>query len=133
MPFLVVLAALVGAWVVRHVLATRARKAFCGGGCLTLAIRIPGPSRGDKRWQHGFARLTDDLVEWRREYSFRDGADYTIRRVNLVVREHRPVVKGEAALSDRCELVSARYMDEDIQLAVVKDDLDRFLEWAGAA
>ncbi len=130
MPFLVLLAALAVAWVVRYVLARRARQAFCGDGCLTLAIRVPGPSRGGKRWQHGFARLSPDLIEWRREYSLRDGADYTIRRSNLLVREHRPVVRGEAALSDRCELVSARYMDEDIQLAVVRTDLERFLAWA---
>lgn len=129
MPLLVVLAALAGAWVVRYVLATRARKAFCGDRCLTLAIRVGK----EKRWRHGFARLSGDVAEWRREYSFVSGADYTIRRVNLAVREHRPVVKGEAALSDRCELVTARYMDEDIQLAVVKDDLDRFLEWASAS
>ena len=129
MPLLVVLGALVAVWVVRYVLAGRARKAFCGDGCLTLAIRVGQ----EKSWRHGFARLSDEVVEWRREYSLGDGADYTIRRDNLVVRDHRPVVKGEAALSDRCELVSARYMNEDIQLAVVKTDLDRFLEWAGTA
>ena len=126
----IVLAALVAAWVVRLVLAKRATRKFCGGDCLTLAIKVPGPSRSDKNWKHGYARLTDDAIQWRAEYKFGPGFDYEFRRVNLVVRDHRPVVKGEAMLSDRCELVSARHMDEDVQLAVLKTDLDRLLEWA---
>lgn len=126
----VLLAALVVAWAVRYTLARRAMRRFCGDDCLTLAIKVPGPSRRDKGWKHGFARLTDDAIEWRAEYKLGDGFDYAIRRVNFVVRAHRKVVRGEAMLSDRCELVSARYMDEDIQLGVLQDDLDRFLAWA---
>lgn len=130
MWFWIAVAALVAAWAVRLALAKRAVRRFCGTDCLTLAIKVPGPSRRDKNWKHGYARLTDDAIEWRGEYKLGGGADYVIQRVNLVVRDHRPVVRGEAMLSDRCELVTARHMDEDIQLAVLKDDLDRLLEWA---
>ncbi|HEV2891640.1 MAG TPA: DUF2550 family protein [Frankiaceae bacterium] len=131
MYFWLVVLALVLAWVIRLGLAKRAVARFCGTDCLTLAVKVPGPSRSDKNWKHGYARLSGDVLQWRREYKLSDGFDYEIRRVNLVVRDHRPVVKGEAMLSDRCELVNARHMDEDIQLAVLKDDLDRLLEWAG--
>jgi hypothetical protein len=128
----IVLAALFAAWLVRLLLAKRATRRFFGEDRLTLAINVPGPSRGDKKWKHGYARLTDDAVEWRAEYKLGPGADYTINRNSLVIREHRPVVRGTMPLSDRCELVVARYMDEDIQLGVLRTDLDRFLEWAGA-
>ena len=130
MWFWIVVAALVVAWMVRLVLAKRAVRRFCGTDCLTLAIKVPGPSRRDKNWKHGFARLTGDALEWRGEYKLSGGADYVVQKVNLVLRDHRPVVRGEAMLSDRCELVNARHMDEDIQLAVLQDDFDRLLEWA---
>jgi len=127
----IVLGALVAAWVVRLVLAKRAARKFFGDDRLTLAINAPGPSRGDKKWKHGYARLTDEAIEWRGEYKLGPGADYTIERASLVVREHRPVVRGTLPLSDRCELVVARHMDEDLQLGVLQSDLDRFLQWAG--
>jgi hypothetical protein len=128
--FWIAVGALVALWLVRLVVAKRAVRAFCGADCLTLALKVPGPSRRDKSWKHGYARLTDDAVQWRAEYKLGGGFDYEIRKVNLVLRDHRPVVKGEAMLSDRCELVTARHMDEEIQLAVLRDDLDRFLAWA---
>ena len=129
MVFWIVVAALLAVWLVRLLLSKRAVRRFCGDDCLTLAIKVPGPSRRDKNWKHGYARLTDDAIEWRREYKLADGPDYSIRKVNLVLREHRPVVRGEAMLSDRCELVTARHMDEEIQLAVLQTELDRFLDW----
>lgn len=130
MYFWLIVLALVVAWLVRLALAKRAVARFCGNDCLTLAVKVPGPSRRDKNWKHGYARITDTAIQWRREYKLSDGFDYEIRKVNLVLRDHRPVVRGEAMLSDRCELVNARHMDEDIQLAVLQDDLDRLLEWA---
>lgn len=128
----IVLGALAAFWVVRFVLARNAKRSFCGpDGCLTLAIKAPGPSRRDKGWKHGFARLDGDVLEWRAEFKTREGADYTIDRNNLLVRSHRPVKRGEAMLNDRCALVDARHMDEDIQLGILRgDELDRFLAWA---
>ena len=131
MVFWIVVATLLLVWLVRLGLSKRALRRFCPDGCLTLAIKVPGPSRRDKNWKHGYARMTDDAIQWRREYRLTDGFDYEIRKVNLVLRDHRPVVRGEAMLSDRCELVNARHMDEDIQLALLQgDDLDRLYAWA---
>lgn len=130
MLVLAVLAALVAGWVGRYVLARRARTAFCkdGEGCVTLALLLKPGKRG-LGWRHGFARLNGDLVEWRAEYKLGGGADLTFRRNSLRVREHRPVRKGEAMLSELCELISARYQDEEIQLSVPRTELATFLAW----
>ena len=118
----------VAVWLVRLTLARRATRAFLGTDGLTVAVKEPG----DKRWRHGYARLTDDALEWRAEYKFGEGADRTYLKNDIRIREHRPVVRGEAMLSDRCELVTALYHGEELLLAVVRgDDLDRFLAWRG--
>jgi hypothetical protein len=126
--FWIVLGALVALWVVRLVLSKRALRGFCDGGCLTLALKEPG----DRRWRHGYARLQGDALEWRAEYKFAPGPDKTFARGDVRVRDHRPVVRGEAMLSDRCEIVTALHHGEELLLAVVQGvDLDRFLDWAG--
>jgi hypothetical protein len=129
-PVLLVLATLVVAWVVRFALARRSLKDFAtGDDRLTLAIRQKVTPRGTG-WRHGFARLNGDLVEWRAEHKIGAGADLTLDR-GLVVREHRPVRKGEAMLSDQCELVSGLYKGEEIQLAVLRTELDKLFAWLG--
>ena len=127
MVFWAVVAAALAVWLVRLLLAKRALRSFCGTDCLTLAVKVPSRHKG---WKHGYARLTDDAIEWRGEYKFGAGADLVLGRRDLDVRDHRPVVRGEAMLSDRCELVTARHGGEEIQLAVVKTDLDRLVDWA---
>jgi hypothetical protein len=130
MVFVLVLAALAVAWVVRFVLARRALASFAPQDeRLTLAIRQKVTPRGTG-WRHGFARLAGDVIEWRAEHKVGPGADLTLDR-GLVVKEHRPVRRGEAMLSDQCELVSGLYKGEEIQLAVLRDDLDRLLGWIG--
>jgi len=126
---LAILAALVVLYVARVLLARRARAAFCTSDCLTLALRLKPGGRG-LGWRHGFARLTADGIEWRSEHKLGAGADLAIDRNGLVIREHRPVVKGEAMLSDRCDLVLALYKGDPIELGVLRDDTDRFLAWA---
>jgi hypothetical protein len=126
---LLVLAALVAAWFARWLLARRARARFCPPDeCLTLALRLR--PRGRLGWRHGFARLTGDAIEWRAEHKLGDGADLRIERAGLVLREHRPVARGEAMLSELCELVFGLYKGEEIQLGVLRTDLERFLDWA---
>ncbi len=125
-----VLAALVVAWLVRFVLARRSLGSFAGPHeRLTLAIRQRVKPRGIG-WRHGFARLNGDVIEWRGEHKVGQGADLTLDR-GLVLKEHRPVRKGEAMLSEECELVFALYKGEEIQLAVLRKDLDRLLAWVG--
>jgi hypothetical protein len=124
----VVLVAAVVAYVGRALLARRARHAFCEGDCVTLALRLKPGGRG-LGWRHGYARLSPDLAYWRAEHKIRPGADLTLDRASIVVREHRPVRKGEAMVSEHCELVFARYQDEQIELAVLREDLDRLLSW----
>ena len=131
MPVLLVLATLMVAWITRFVLARRALKDFAVGDArLTLAIRQKMGPRGTG-WRHGYARLSGDVVEWRSEHKIKPGIDLTIDR-GLVVKEHRPVRPGEAMLSDRCELVTGLYKGEEIQLAVVREDLDKLMRWLGA-
>lgn len=125
MYFWIVVGTLLAVWLVRLAVAKRALRSFCDDDCLTLAVKAPR----DRRWRHGYARLTGDALEWRAEYKFRPGADRTFRRADIVLREHRPVIRGEAMLSDRCELVSVRHAGDEMQMAVVRDDLDRFLAW----
>jgi hypothetical protein len=126
--FWAVLGAAVAAWVVRLVVAKRAANAFVGTSGLTLALKEPG----DKRWQHGYARLTGDALEWRAEYKLGGGPDRTYLKGDIRIRERRPVVRGEAMLSDRCELITALHHGEELLLAVVRgEELDRFLAWRG--
>lgn len=126
MVFWAVLLVAVAAWAVRLVLSKRAVRRFCGTHCLTLAVKEPN----DRRWRHGYARLHDDTLEWRAEYKLGDGADRTFLKGDLRLRDHRPVVRGEAMLSDRCEIVTTLYRGEEVLLAVVEgDDLDRLLRW----
>jgi hypothetical protein len=127
---LLVLAALVVAWMVRYAVAKRARARFSPPeGSVTLAIRLK-PSPRPIGWRHGFARLDDDRAAWRAEHSLKAAADLTFERGDLVVRDHRPVVKADAMLNDLCELVDALYKGEAVQFGVPKAELDRFLEWA---
>jgi hypothetical protein len=129
MLFLALLAAVVVAYVARLVLARNARRGFCGAdGCLTVAVRMK-PTNKPTGWKHGFARLAGERIEWRGEHRIGAGADMTFDPASLVVREHRPVRKGETALSDLCELVSARYQGEPVELGVLRTELDRFLSW----
>jgi hypothetical protein len=93
-----------------------------------MAVRM-NPKRRGVGWKHGFARANGDVIEWRAEHKIGQGADMTFDRRSLRVREHRPVVKGETMLSDLCELVFARYQDEEIEIGVPRTELDRFLEW----
>ncbi len=123
-----VIAAAVLAYAARVVLARRAHHGFCDGDCLTLALRLK-PSQRGMGWRHGYARLDADTAYWRAEHRVRPGADLTLDRLSIIVREHRPVVKGEAAVSDRCDIVFARYQGEPIELAVVREELDRLLGW----
>ena len=123
-----VLLALVVGFLGRVLLARRARKAFCDGDCVTFAFRMNPNTRGTG-WKHGYARLTPDAVEWRHERKLTAGADRTFDRLGLIVREHRPVVKGETMLSERCELIFAHYQGEPIELGVLAEDTDRFLGW----
>jgi hypothetical protein len=128
--FLLLAVLLVGLLVGRYVLARRGRAAFCGdGGCVTLAVLMKPTPRG-LGWKHGYARLSGDLIEWRAEHKIGEGADMTFRRDSLVVDEHRPVRRGEAMLSDLCELVYARYQGEQIRLSVPRTELDTLLGWA---
>ena len=127
-----VLLALVAGYVGRLVLARRARKAFCSGGCVTLALRLH-PTRRGTGWKHGYARSSGSFVEWRAEYKLGPGADMTFDLNNLHVDEHRPVVKGETMLSDQCELIFALYAGERIELGVPQAELAEFLSWVGAA
>jgi hypothetical protein len=127
---LLVVAALVVAWLVRYAVARRARARFSPPGeAVTLAIRLK-PSPRPIGWRHGFARLADDRAEWRAEHSLKGAADLTFERGDLVVRDHRPVTKSDAMLNDLCELVDALYKGEAVQFGVPKAELDRFLEWA---
>lgn len=128
MVFWAVLLTALAVWGVRLVLSKRALRGFCGASCLTVAVKEPG----DRRWRHGYARLQDDTLQWRAEYRLRDGADRTYVKGALRVVDHRPVVRGEAMLSDRCEIVTAENDGAEVLLALVRgDDLDRFLGWAG--
>jgi hypothetical protein len=125
-----VLAALLAAWAVRYAVARRARARFSPPDeCVTLAIRLK-PTPRPLGWRHGFARLDDERAEWRAEHSLRQRADLTFDRGDLVVREHRPVVKADAMLNDLCELVDALYKGEAVQFGVPRTELDRFLAWA---
>jgi hypothetical protein len=126
---LAVLAAGVVAYVVRLLLARRARASFCEGGCVTMAVRLKPTARA-VGWKHGYARLAGDIIEWRAEHKIGDGPTMTFNRYSLAVREHHPVRKGEAMLSELTELVDARYQGEDVQLGVLQTDLDTFLGWA---
>ena len=124
----VVIAALVVAWVVRYVLARRSLATFARGEApLTLAIRQKVTPRGTG-WRHGYARLSGDMIEWRREHKVGPDPDLSLDR-GVVVRDHRPVRKGEAMLSERCEIVNALYKGEEIQFAVLQTELDRLLAW----
>lgn len=131
MLFWLALAAVLVAYGTRLWLARRTRAAFCAGDCLTLAVRLKSGGRGFG-WRHGFARLTPDAALWRSEKRIAGGADLSFERGSLVVREHRPVAKGQTMLSDRCDLVTALYKGDPIELGVLRDDLDRFLAWLAA-
>jgi hypothetical protein len=122
-----IVAALVVAYVARLVVARRGRSEFCNGACVTLALRLkPTPRAG---WRHGFARLNGNLVEWRAEHKLGYGADLSFDLNNLHITEHRPVRTGETMLSDLCELVSALYQGERIELGVPRTELATLLGW----
>lgn len=127
---LLVLAALLAAWLVRYLVAKRARARFSPPSeSVTLAIRLK-PTPRPIGWRHGFARLDEDRATWRAEHSLKAAADLTFERGDLVVRDHRPVLKADAMLNDLCELVDALYKGEPVQFGVPRTELDRFLEWA---
>jgi hypothetical protein len=127
--YLALLAVVAVGYVVRVVLTRRARRDFCGDdGCLTIAVRMK-PTNKATGWKHGYARLAGERIEWRGEHKLGAGADMTFDPASLVVREHRPVRKGETLLSDLCELVSARYQGEPVELGVLRTELDTFLGW----
>lgn len=128
MLVLALLLVLVVAYVVRLLLARRARRGFCADGCVTMAVRLKPTSR-PTGWKHGFARLEGDVVEWRAEHKLGAGASMTFDRNSLLVREHHQVRKGETMLSELTEYVAARYRGEDIELGVLRTDLDTFLAW----
>jgi hypothetical protein len=123
-----VVAAVVVAYAARLLLAKRARERFCHGDCVTLALRLKPNSKGTG-WRHGFAVLGDDTALWRAEHKLGAGADLTLDRLSLIVREHRLVVKGETMLSDRCEIVFAHYQGEPVELGVPLDEAPRLLSW----
>jgi hypothetical protein len=126
--FLALLALIAVGYGVRLFLAYSARKEFCAGGCVTMAVRLK-PSRKPIGWKHGYARLTGDVIEWRAEHRLAQGATLTFDRNSLLVREHHQVRKGETMLSELTELVAARYRGEDVELGVLRTDLDTFLGW----
>ena len=130
MIFWVVVAALLGAYVGRTLLARRARKAFLTGEHVTLALRL-NPGKKGFGWRHGFARRDGNTIQWRAEHKLGTGADMSFDLNNLHVMEHRPVVKGETMLSDLCEYVFALYGGERIELGVPKAELATFLGWVG--
>lgn len=128
MIVLAVLGVAVLGYVTLLLLARRARASFCTDGCVTMAVRLK-PSSRPIGWKHGYARLTDDLIEWRSERRTKAGADMTFRRDTLHVTDHHPVRKGETMLSEATELVEALYQGEQIELGVLRTDLETFLGW----
>lgn len=128
-----VLLALVIGWVLRVVMAKRARASFCvGAECVNLALRLQPKTRGTG-WKHGFARVFGTTLEWRGEYRVRPGADLTLDLTSLRIAEHRPVKKGEAMLGDHCELLVGTYRGEPVQLAVPQTELPMLLGWIGTS
>jgi len=130
--FWLVVAAAIGAYLARIVVAKRARKSFCTDECVTLALRLSPGKRG-YGWKHGFARRNGNFVEWRAEHKLGAGADLSFDLNNLTVTEHRPVRKGETMLSDLCEYVFALYQGERVEFGVPRTELDAFLAWVEPA
>ena len=114
-------------------LIVRRRLLARSGGTFDLSVRVRAqrPGRG---WVLGVGRYNNDALEWFRIFSLSMRPAQTYRRSALEVGARRQPQGAEVyELYDDAVVVSGRYRDEPVEIAMTEAALTGLLAWLEAA